>query len=121
MWIDRILYPAALIVLLLSLVWLRQLWRNPLFTAAWIAFAGEAIFILRRQDDYAPRYFLAMLVPLILVLVLPARAEIRNRTLASLLAATLAVAVVLDTVQVAGFLIIANTSSTTRQNPFRQS
>ena len=70
MWIDRILYPAALAVLLLSLVWLRQLWRNPLFAASWIAFAGDAVYILRRQDDYAPRYFLAMLVPLILVLVL---------------------------------------------------
>jgi 4-amino-4-deoxy-L-arabinose transferase-like glycosyltransferase len=105
MWIDRILYPAAMIVLLLSLVWLRQLWRNPLFTAAWIAFAGEAIFILRRQDDYAPRYFLAMLVPVILVLVLTLQElRARNRTLASLLAVTLAVAVVLDTVQVAGFL-----------------
>ena len=67
MWIDRILYPAGLAVLLLSLVWLRQLWRNPLFTASWIAFAGDAIYILRRQDDYAPRYFLVMLVPLILV------------------------------------------------------
>ena len=33
-------------------------------------FCGGAIYILRRQDDYAPRYFLAMLVPLILILVL---------------------------------------------------
>jgi 4-amino-4-deoxy-L-arabinose transferase-like glycosyltransferase len=105
MWIDRILYPAAMIVLLLSLLWLRQLWKNPLFTAAWIAFAGEAIFILRRQDDYAPRYFLAMLVPVILVAILTLqKLRTRNRTLASLLAVTLAVAVVLDTVQVADFL-----------------
>jgi len=56
-------------VLLLSLVWLRELWRNPLFAASWIAFAGQAVYILRRQDDYAPRYFLAMLAPLILILV----------------------------------------------------
>ena len=105
MWIDRILYPAALAVLLLSLVWLRQLWRNPLFAASWIAFAGNAVYILRRQDDYAPRYFLAMLVPLILVLVLALQElEIRHRSLASLLAATLALAVLLDTGQVFGFL-----------------
>ena len=105
MWVDRILYPAALAVLLLSLIWLRQLWRNPLFTASWIAFAGNAVYILRRQDDYAPRYFLAMLVPLILVLVLALQElKIRNRGLASLLAATLALAVVLDTAQVFGFL-----------------
>jgi 4-amino-4-deoxy-L-arabinose transferase-like glycosyltransferase len=104
-WIDPILYPAALAVLLLSLVWLRQLWRNPLFTASWIAFAGEAVYILRRQDDYAPRYFLAMLVPLILVLVLALHPlKMRNRKLASLLGVTLALAVVLDTARVLGFL-----------------
>jgi 4-amino-4-deoxy-L-arabinose transferase-like glycosyltransferase len=105
MWVDRILYPAGLAVLLLSLAWLRQLWRNPLFAASWIAFAGDAIFVLRRQDDYAPRYFLVMLVPLILVLVLTSQElKGRNRSLASLLAATLTVAMVLDTVQVLGFL-----------------
>src|ERR1700677_4970629 len=105
MWIDRILYPAALAVLLLSLVWLRKLWRNPLFTASWIAFAGEAVYILRRQDDYAPRYFLAMLVPLILVLVLALpELKVRNRVVASLLAATLALALVLDTARVLGFV-----------------
>jgi Dolichyl-phosphate-mannose-protein mannosyltransferase len=104
-WIDSILYPAALAVLLLSVVWLRRLWRNPLFTASWIAFAGEAVYILRRQDDYAPRYFLAMLLPVILVLVLALQElKIRNRSLASLLAATLALAVVLDSARVLGFL-----------------
>jgi 4-amino-4-deoxy-L-arabinose transferase-like glycosyltransferase len=105
MWIDRVLYPAALAVLLLSIVRLRHLWRNPLFTASWIAFAGDAVYILRRQDDYAPRYFLAMLVPLILVLALALQElRVRNRVLAPLLAATLLLAVVLDTVQIAGFL-----------------
>jgi 4-amino-4-deoxy-L-arabinose transferase-like glycosyltransferase len=105
MWVDRILYPAALAVLLLSLAWLRQLWRNPLFAASWIAFAGDVLFVLRRQDDYAPRYFLVMLVPFILVLVLTLQElEVRNRSLATLLAAALTVAMVLDTVQVLGFL-----------------
>ena len=104
-WIDRILYPAGLAALLMSIAWLRQLWRNPLFAASWIAFAGEAIFILRRQDDYAPRYFLAMLVPLILALVLTLQElKIRHGSLASLLEATLAAAVVLDMVQVLSFL-----------------
>jgi Dolichyl-phosphate-mannose-protein mannosyltransferase len=105
MWVDRILYPAGLAVLLLSLAWLRQLWRNPLFAASWIAFAGDAMFVLRRQDDYAPRYFLVMLVPLILVLVFTLQElRVRNRGMAALLAATLAFAMVLDTVQVLGFL-----------------
>jgi 4-amino-4-deoxy-L-arabinose transferase-like glycosyltransferase len=105
LWIDRILYPAGLAVLLLSLIWLRQLWLNPLFTASWIAFAGQAIFIVRRQEEYAPRYFLAMLVPLILVLVFTRQElKIRHPRAATLLAATLAVAVLLDTAQVIGFL-----------------
>jgi 4-amino-4-deoxy-L-arabinose transferase-like glycosyltransferase len=105
LWIDRVLYPAGVVVLVVSLVWLRQLWRNPLFAASWLAFAGQAAYILRRQDDYAPRYFLAMLVPLILVLVLALQElRTRNRAVASLLAATLAVALVLDMAQVVGFL-----------------
>jgi 4-amino-4-deoxy-L-arabinose transferase-like glycosyltransferase len=105
LWIDRILYPASLAVLILSVIWLRQLWRNPLFAASWIAFAGNAIYILRRQDDYAPRYFLVMLVPLILVMALTLQElEIRHRGLATLLAATLTVAVCLDTVQIFSFL-----------------
>jgi 4-amino-4-deoxy-L-arabinose transferase-like glycosyltransferase len=105
LWVDRVLYPAGLAVLMLSLVWLRQLWRNPLYVASWLAFAGQAAYILRRQDDYAPRYFLAMLVPLILVLVLALEElRTRNRAVASLLAATLAAALVLDIAQVAGFV-----------------
>ncbi len=103
MWVDRILYPAGLVMLVLALVWLRRLWRNPLFAASWIAFAGEAIYILRRQDDYAPRYFLAMLAPLVLIVVLGLH-ETRGRT-RLLLAVTLAVAAVFDTSQIAGFLI----------------
>jgi hypothetical protein len=105
MWIDRILYPAGLAVLLLSLVWLRELWRNPLFAASWIAFAGEAVYILRRQDDYAPRYFLAMLVPLILVMVLTLQeVRARHRALAALLLATFTVALILDIARILSFL-----------------
>jgi len=105
LWIDRILYPASLAVLVLSLIWLRRLWRNPLFAASWIAFAGNALYILRRQDDYAPRYFLVMLVPLILVLVLTLQElESRHRGLATLLAATLTIAVILNTEQIFSFL-----------------
>jgi 4-amino-4-deoxy-L-arabinose transferase-like glycosyltransferase len=105
MWIDRVLYPAVLAVLLLSLLWRWQLWRNPLFTACWIGFLGNAVYILRRQDDYAPRYFLVMLVPAIITVIITLQDwSIRSRILAGLLAATLGAAVVLDTIQVFGFL-----------------
>lgn len=69
-WIDRILYPVALVILVLALAWKRKLWSNPLFTASWLALGGVALYIFRRQEDYAPRYFLVMLVPLVLVVVL---------------------------------------------------
>jgi hypothetical protein len=103
MWVDRILYPTGMAIMVLAAVWLRRLWSNPLFTASCIAIAGQAIYILRRQDDYAPRYFLALLAPLILVVVLELR-QLSGRKLA-LLAAVLVAAVVLNCVQVFGFLI----------------
>jgi 4-amino-4-deoxy-L-arabinose transferase-like glycosyltransferase len=105
LWIGRILYPASLAALVVSLICVRRLWQNPLFVASWIAFAGNALYILRRQDDYSPRYFLVMLVPLILVLVLTLQElEIRHRGFAMLLAATLTVAVILNTGQIFNFL-----------------
>ena len=70
LWIDRVLYPAALVVLVLTLVWKRKLWSNALFAASWLALAGQAAFIFRLEDDYAPRYFLVMLVPIVLIAAL---------------------------------------------------
>ena len=103
MWVDRLLYPTALAILVLSLTWLRSLWKNPLFAASWIALAGQAVFILRRQDDYAPRYFLPMLVPVILVVVLPMQA-FKLRRFACILPSLLGLACVLDTAQLIRFM-----------------
>jgi 4-amino-4-deoxy-L-arabinose transferase-like glycosyltransferase len=69
-WIDRVLYPVGLLILVLTVAWKRKLWNNPLFTASWMAIAAQAVFIFSRQDDYAPRYFLVMLVPLVCIVVL---------------------------------------------------
>ncbi len=69
-WIDRVLYPVAIAILIAALVWKRKLWSNPLFTASWLALAGQAAFLFRLQDDYAPRYFLVMLVPIVCVVAL---------------------------------------------------
>jgi hypothetical protein len=68
--IDRGMYPVVLIVLVLALVWKRKLWSNTLFAASWLALAGQASFIFRLQDDYAPRYFLVMLAPMIWIAAL---------------------------------------------------
>ena len=105
LWVDRVLYPTALVVLLLSFTWLRGLWRNPLYTAAWLAIAGQVIFVLRRQDDYAPRYFLPMLVPMIWVAVLALHAlRERSSRFAWVLAAVVAACLALDGTQVLQFL-----------------
>ncbi len=105
LWVDRVLYPAALAVLLLSLTWLRGLWKNPLYTAAWLAIAGQVIFVLRRQDDYAPRYFLPMLVPMIWVAVLALQAlRARSSRFAWVVASIVAASFVLDAAQVFQFL-----------------
>jgi hypothetical protein len=69
-WIDRVLYPMALVILVLTVAWKRRLWSNQLFAASWIALACQAVFIFSRQEDYAPRYFLVMLAPLVWIVVL---------------------------------------------------
>jgi hypothetical protein len=69
-WIDRVLYPIGLLILVLTMAWKRKLWSNPLFAASWIAIAAQAVFIFSRQDDYAPRYFLVMLAPLVWIIIL---------------------------------------------------
>ncbi|MGA3373493.1 MAG: glycosyltransferase family 39 protein [Terracidiphilus sp.] len=82
-WVDRFLYPIGLLVLALSLVWKRKLWSNPLFASSWIALAAQACFIFHRQDDFAPRYFLVMLAPLVLIVVLAfGELAIRNSRIA---------------------------------------
>ena len=70
LWIDRVLYPVGLVILVVTVAWKRRLWRNRLFAASWIALASQAVFIFSRQDDYAPRYFLVMLAPLIWIVTI---------------------------------------------------
>ena len=67
LWIDRILAPLLAAILIAALTRKRSLWRNPLFTASWIALAGQMTFLFSRQDDFAPRYFLVMLLPTVLI------------------------------------------------------
>jgi hypothetical protein len=104
-WIDRLLYPLALVILLASVAFKRRLWRNPLFTSSWLAVAGAAAFIFSRQDDYAPRYFLVMLAPVIFIVVLAFDDALRtSRPVAGLLAAAMAIAVAFNTVAIGNFL-----------------
>jgi hypothetical protein len=70
LWIDPILCPLALLVAIGAALRARRLWSNPLLVASWIAIVCQAIFIFTRQNDYPPRYFLAMLAPIVIAIVL---------------------------------------------------
>jgi hypothetical protein len=95
--IDRVVYPVGMVLLVVAIVWLRRLWANPLFTASWIAFGCQAIFIFSRQDDYAPRYFLAMLAPLTIAVVLAVdELRVRHRGWYRATMAVLAIALAVD-------------------------
>ena len=104
-FIDRLLYPLALAILFVSLAFKRRLWRNQLFTASWLAIAAAAVFIFSRQDDYAPRYFLVMLSPVIFVVVLAFDDALRtSRSAAGILAAAMAITVAFNTFAIGNFL-----------------
>jgi hypothetical protein len=104
-WIDRVLYPLGLLILVLSLIWKRRLWSNPLFAASWIAIAAQAAFIFNRQDDYAPRYFLVMLPALIWIVTLTYGELIAySRRMAVLLLVAMAGSVVANIVMMEQFL-----------------
>jgi 4-amino-4-deoxy-L-arabinose transferase-like glycosyltransferase len=69
MWVSPVLYPATLSVLVLSAVWLRELWRMPLFGAAALAMACQMGFV-GYHTNFQPRYYLIVALPMVMVLVL---------------------------------------------------
>jgi hypothetical protein len=104
-WIDRVLYPFLLLILILTVVWKRKLWGNPLFAASWIAFAAQSAFIFSRQDDYAPRYFLTMLAPLIWIVTLTfAEIMINGKKSALLMLGIIAASVIANVLMIEQFL-----------------
>jgi hypothetical protein len=105
LWIDRVLYPIALLILVLTVAWKRKLWSNPLYAASWIALAAQAAFIFRRQDDYAPRYFLVMLAPIVCVVTLAFGELITHaKKTAVVLLAAMAASMVANVVTIGQFL-----------------
>lgn len=104
-WVDRVLYPVGLAILALSVAWMRTLWRNPLFVACWLALAGQASYIFSRQDNYAPRYYLPMLAPLVIVVVLAfAELAIRHKKLVALLLVAMVISVVANVTMIVQFV-----------------
>ena len=70
LWIDRSLCFAAPFILVFSIFWKRSLWSNSLFAGCWIALAGQTLFLFSRQEDFAPRYYLPMLAPLVIIIAI---------------------------------------------------
>ncbi|HET9085912.1 MAG TPA: hypothetical protein VFN53_00130, partial [Acidobacteriaceae bacterium] len=61
-WVDPVLFPLAVTAFVAALARLRFLWRDTLFTTAFLWEAGYAAFIVFHYDG-PPRYFVAMIVP----------------------------------------------------------
>jgi hypothetical protein len=77
MWIQPVLFPLAMVMVVLSVVWLRELWRAPLFGAAVIAMVGHLAYV-GYHTNFQPRYYLVIAMPMVVVIVLGA-AALRER------------------------------------------
>jgi hypothetical protein len=120
-WVDRVLYPIALLILVLTLAWKRKLWSNALFTASWLALAAQAVFVFSRQDDYAPRYFLAMLAPMVWIIALTfGELVIHARKTAAVMLLGLVAGVVANGVMIEQFLTHRDYDLLTAANGIQQ-
>jgi 4-amino-4-deoxy-L-arabinose transferase-like glycosyltransferase len=66
-WINPVLFWVAVMIFVLSVVWLRELWRIPLFGSAAIAIVGQMAFI-GYHTNFQPRYYLVIAMPLMVVI-----------------------------------------------------
>ena len=71
-WIDPMLYPLAIGVLVLAAMWLRELWREPLFGSAVLSAVGYLAFI-GYHTNLQPRYYLLVAPSVVIVLALALR------------------------------------------------
>ncbi|MFP5232140.1 MAG: ArnT family glycosyltransferase [Acidobacteriota bacterium] len=82
LWISPVLFPLALLIMLLSVVWLRELWGKPLFGAAVLAVAGQMAY-LGFHGEVPARSLLPILMPVMIVVGLGVGAVIDRRRLCS--------------------------------------
>jgi 4-amino-4-deoxy-L-arabinose transferase-like glycosyltransferase len=66
LWIDQPLAVLAAVFVILSLFFLRDLWKNPVFVASLLAAAGY-IFFTGWHNNMQPRYYQVVAFPLILM------------------------------------------------------
>jgi hypothetical protein len=88
-WIDRYLTLLAVAILVLSAIWLRELWRNPLFAASCVAAAGY-IFFIGYHNNMQPRYYQVVAFPLAIMVALGFQALWQQRGVLRIATATIA-------------------------------
>jgi hypothetical protein len=78
LWIDPkfVSFTAALVIL--SVFLFREVWRNPLFAASFLAVAGY-LFFIGLHNNMQPRYYQVVAFPLTILAVLAIQAVIRLR------------------------------------------
>lgn len=104
-WIDPVVFPLALAGFIAALVKLRFLWRDTLFTTAFLWEAGYAAFIVFHIDG-PPRYFVAMIAPTIwLALIFTEWLWRQHRRFGVAAAACIAVSVVWNLAYIGNYLL----------------
>jgi len=78
LWIDPKLGALAAMLLLLSAVLCRGVWRNPLFAAAFLASAGY-IFFIGYHNNMQPRYYQVVAFPIVILVVMALHALFERR------------------------------------------
>jgi 4-amino-4-deoxy-L-arabinose transferase-like glycosyltransferase len=73
LWIQPVLFPLAVVMVVLSVLWLRELWRMPLFVAAVMAAVGHMAYV-GYHTNFQPRYYLVIAMPMAIVIGMGAAA-----------------------------------------------
>ena len=69
LWINSVLFPLGLIVVVVAVIWMRTVWRKPLFSSAVLAGGMDLVFILY-HGNFQPRYYLVVAMPLVIVVAM---------------------------------------------------
>ena len=73
LWMQPVLFPVTVLLVVASAIWLRGLWQKPVFGASVIAAMGHLVYIWY-HGNFQPRYYLVAAMPMAVVLALGVRA-----------------------------------------------
>lgn len=104
-WIDPVLFPLALAGFIAATWRLRFLWRDTLFTTAFLWMAGYAAFIVYHYDG-PPRYFVTLIVPTVwLALIFAEWLWLRQRRIGIAATACIAISVVWNIASIGNYIL----------------